>query len=97
MLLRRCALAVFLLLYEPSLLSLRFLFAVELLLLHSLLNGFENDVIALQLEPWWQLDIQQSGLVGVSIDAHVIVFILASLKCWQSQLLHGLLPLGLHW
>lgn len=83
---------VLFLLSNPSLFSLLFLLAIQLLQLLLLFNCLEDKVIAFQLEAGWQFDVQNSRLIGVCINAYIPVLVLAGLEGRQGKLFDWLLP-----
>lgn len=82
---------VFFLLLDSCFLGLLLKLAVLLLKGLSFLDVLEDYVVAFQLEARGELYVKNSRLVGVGVDADVVIFILARFEGWQTKLLDWLL------
>ena len=84
-------LLVFFLLLDSCFLGLLLKLAVLLLKGLSFLDVLEDYVVTFQLEARGELYVKNSRLVGVGVDADVVIFILARFEGWQTKLLDWLL------
>lgn len=58
-----------------------------------LLNLLQNYVVTFELKTLRQLDVEDSRLVRVCVDADVVVFLFAGFEGWQGEGADGLLSL----